>query len=248
MSSFDDYPFEEEFLGRAMDEGGELADGIELDEFVAGLRRLGDAPAPPPSRELAAALSGVAVLDRVERRDRAVHRRLHRPVATRRHLLVAAAAALVLTLASSQIRDRLPQPAQRFVSDVVQLLTPFDGASNQQTAPAVRPAPGVPARGHRTAPPAHTTVPSGPGSVPAVPPDERGEDPTGSEPRQSSDPREPAESPTADPVEAGDPAPSPVPSTQPQQAEEDWTAQSTPTASTSTTRESSQYQESATDR
>jgi hypothetical protein len=84
--------------------------------FIDDLRGLADVEAPEPSAELAALLSGDAPLPR-----RPVTRRLKH----RRVVGVVAASVLVGGTGVAAADGRLPQPAQRFVSDVVNNLTPF---------------------------------------------------------------------------------------------------------------------------
>src|SRR5690242_6549598 len=90
------------------------ARNAELTTFLSQLRALGEGPAPEPSPEVEALLGGAVLLR--PRRSRLLRR-----------VAVAAAAAVVLMVATAvaAAHHSLPAPAQRMVSNVVNLVTPF---------------------------------------------------------------------------------------------------------------------------
>jgi hypothetical protein len=110
-------------------------DQDEVARFLADLRALGQGEPPTPSPELAALLGGATPL-RTRRRPYRV---------ALRTALVAAALVTGLVVAAEQ--HSLPQPAQRVVSDVVDVLTPFEIAPGKsiptptptRVAPVVEP-------------------------------------------------------------------------------------------------------------
>lgn len=104
---------------------------VGVAQFLTELRALADVPAPEPSAELAALLGGATPLG--------PRRRLRRAVVVRT-LVVAAAVVAALVLAAAG--HRLPAPAQRLVSTVVDTLTPFTiGPDGRHHAPAPVPLP-----------------------------------------------------------------------------------------------------------
>lgn len=92
----------------------DAAESAAVTRFLDDLRSLGEGPAPRPSPELAALLAGVPALTAARRRG---------PRIVRRVALIAAAVVAGTTLAA--VNHRLPAPAQRVVSNVVNDLTPF---------------------------------------------------------------------------------------------------------------------------
>jgi hypothetical protein len=127
--------------------------------FLADLRAIGEGPIPEPSPELAALLDG----DEPVSSGRVMRLR-------RRHIvLVTAASVLIGGTGAAAATGRLPQPAQRLVSDVIDRLTPFTVPSARPGTPSGPPAqappqavvPVVPSRG-TSAPapgtPAHRSV------------------------------------------------------------------------------------------
>jgi hypothetical protein len=93
---------------------GDAATGAAVAQFIDDLRSLAEAPPPAPNAELAAVLEGAPVP------------RAARPVSGRKRVVVAVAASvLVAGTGVAAANGRLPQPAQRLVSDVVDNLTPF---------------------------------------------------------------------------------------------------------------------------
>lgn len=100
-----------------IDDGGSgLPPGTAaLTLFFDDLRTLGIQPPPEPSTELAALFSGAVPLG-------AARRRLAHPRAV---IAGAAAVAVLATTGAAAANDSLPQPAQRFVSRVINLVTPF---------------------------------------------------------------------------------------------------------------------------
>jgi hypothetical protein len=130
-------------MTRGLDEHGRSSTpGVpdDLTLFLHELRLLGNVEPPEPSDEVAALLGAP------------------RSLASRRALrvlmrsgLVAAALALVLVAAAAS--HSLPQPAQRVVSHVVNVLTPFQITPRKATQPLVpAPPPVVPTT---SAPPSH---------------------------------------------------------------------------------------------
>jgi hypothetical protein len=90
-------------------------DQDDVARFLVELRALGEGQPPTPSPELAALLGGATPLQ--PRRRPASYR-----IAARGGL---AAAALIAALVAAAANHDLPQPAQRVVSNVVDVLTPF---------------------------------------------------------------------------------------------------------------------------
>jgi hypothetical protein len=125
-------------------------------QFLNELRALGDAPAPAPSGDLAAVFAGATPLGLA---GASRHRRSRR---RRSVFAVAAVSAAAMTFTGvAAANDSLPQPAQQFVSTVVDDLTPFHiDPSRPGPAPS-----------------------SGVGTVPAVPGGSRS-----SEPERSGEP------------------------------------------------------------
>jgi hypothetical protein len=116
------------------DGGGtrDAASGAAVAQFIDDLRSLGEAEPPAPNAELAAVLQGAPV----------PRRRQFAP--GRKRVVVAVAASLLVGgTGVAAANGRLPQPAQRLVSDVVDNLTPFsvparsdsDGPSGPRTTP-----------------------------------------------------------------------------------------------------------------
>jgi hypothetical protein len=172
----------------ARDGYGDDADAVT--RFLDELGSYGDAPPPEPSAELAAILDGrVALLD------------LRRGLLRRHRTGLAVAAAGVVLLSATGIsaaKDRLPQPAQRYVSNVVNVLTPFH----------VDPSDAVPTPAHHAPLPAGSTSPAPPRS-PSRPPVQTDEPTpggtTGAAPEPGEDgTRQPGTSgPASEPAEAG---------------------------------------------
>lgn len=92
---------------------GQNSDTAAVTRFLADLRSLGEAPAPPPTRELEAIFAGATPL-----RSRRRYGRI-----ARRAILIAAA--VVAALVAAAANHTLPAPAQRVVSNVVNSVTPF---------------------------------------------------------------------------------------------------------------------------
>jgi hypothetical protein len=103
-------------------------DQDEVARFLLELRALGEGEPPPPSPELAALIGGATLL-------RPRHRRAVR-YALRSGIV---AAAIVGALVVAAANHDLPQPAQRVVSDFVEVLTPFQISPNQHVAPTPPP-------------------------------------------------------------------------------------------------------------
>jgi len=116
-----------------------------LTQFVTELRAFGDGPSPEPTPELDALLGGSALTALAGRR------RQRHPSLQHRALIIGAVASAVITgTGVAAATDTLPQPAQRFVSGVVNDLTPFHlnapGTERRKnhrlpTAPAAKPSP-----------------------------------------------------------------------------------------------------------
>ena len=121
--------------------------------FLSDLRELGEGPVPEPSPELAAFLGGVVPLAPARERRRV----------RRRHVALGVAASiLVAGTGGVAAAGRLPAPAQRLVSDVVDHLTPFTipqggGPASPSVAPSGRRGPAAPVV---PAPASHFTEPS----------------------------------------------------------------------------------------
>ena len=90
-------------------------DQDDVARFLLELRALGEVDPPTPSRELAALLGGATPLFS--------QRRAMRRIVLRSGIVAAAIVAALIVAAAHQ---GLPQPAQRVVSNVVDVLTPFD--------------------------------------------------------------------------------------------------------------------------
>jgi hypothetical protein len=91
-----------------------------LTQFVTELRTFGDGPVPDPTPELEALLRGSSVVTLAAWRTARQRSRPHRA------LIIATAAAVVITgTGVAAANDTLPQPAQRFVSGVVNDFTPL---------------------------------------------------------------------------------------------------------------------------
>lgn len=132
--------------------GRDAATGAAVAQFIDDLRGLGEAEPPPPTAELAAVLRGAPVP------------RQHRVSAGRKRVVAAVAASLLVGgTGVAAANGRLPQPAQRLVSDVVDNLTPFSVPARSDsdhpsgpgtTAPRERVIvpPAVPAPRHREQP------------------------------------------------------------------------------------------------
>lgn len=175
MSPRDDDLFETEAEVDAVGGGaGRYADRSAADpgpdavtQFLTDLRSLADGPAPAPSAELLAAFGGAVPL--ASRR---------RPA--RRVLAAAAAVAVLGGTGVAAARNQLPEPAQRLVSRVVDVLTPFHLDPADRVAP--KPAPNVPALPLPSQSPT-PAAPAGPGDTPdpSGTEDHRGGTPSGSE-------------------------------------------------------------------
>ena len=181
MSGYDDDARE---MGDSFgfDDGGarDAATGAAVAQFIDDLRSLGEADPPTPNAELAAVLQGAPV---------------PRPVRTgsgRKRVVVAVAASLLVGGAGvAAANGRLPQPAQRLVSDVVDNLTPFsvpartggdEPAGPRPTPPddrVVVPVPVAPATHHRR--PRPNTSESEPGDSESARSGPGGSEPDGSE-------------------------------------------------------------------
>jgi hypothetical protein len=137
-------------LGARRTAGGQPAAGDDdITHFLTELRALGDGPAPEPSRELAALLAGAHPF---------FARRMLVQVALRTALV---AALIIGLLVAAAANHSLPQPAQKVVSHVVNVLTPFHiDPRNRPPATTVPTQPHVPAPSHPVAP----TSPSHPSS------------------------------------------------------------------------------------
>lgn len=129
--------------------GRAVAGDDEVTRFLTELRALGDGPAPEPSPELAALLGGATPI-------------LARRAAVRIVVRTVAVAAVVLgVLVLAAANHSLPSPAQRVVSDVVNVLTPFD-ITDPSTSPApIPPRPSDKPHPTTSAPtsPRHSTTP-----------------------------------------------------------------------------------------
>jgi hypothetical protein len=151
-------------MTRGLDEHGRSSTpGVpdDLTLFLHELRLLGNVEPPEPSDEVAALLGAPHSL--------AARRALRVLV---RSGLVAAALALVLVAAAAS--HSLPQPAQRVVSHVVNVLTPFQITPRKATEPLVPAPPRVvpttsaPASHPRASRTAHRVAPA-PAPVPVPP-------------------------------------------------------------------------------
>jgi hypothetical protein len=150
----------------------------ELAEALQQLQSLGHGPLPLPSAELAALLGpGAAVVPSAGRRR-----------SRRRKAVLGGVLTGAMTLGLTGVaaaNDKLPGPAQRAVSDVVDTLTPFTIDSRPKSPP--RPSGPV----HQTAPPTpagHLSAPTqvAPGSVPRT--GEPGADPGSAPPSEAARP------------------------------------------------------------
>ncbi len=136
----DEYDEMTDGLGVRRTAGGQPAAGDDdVTHFLTELRALGDGPAPEPSRELAALLAGAHPF---------FARRVLVQVAVRTALVAAVVIGLLVAAAANH---SLPQPAQKVVSHVVNVLTPFHidprdlpPATTVPTAPPVSPSPAHP--------------------------------------------------------------------------------------------------------
>ncbi|MGN6609791.1 MAG: hypothetical protein ACTHMS_22615 [Jatrophihabitans sp.] len=150
---------------------GTSADDVDdavLRDAVAVLRALADGPAPEPSPQVAALLEGGAAVVPLRRRPRPV-----------RSVGLAAAAIVALTTGLAATHT-LPTPAQRFVSDVVDRLTPFDIAPPHPSPHVTTTPDGRPSSPASTPPPtASPTSPVAP-STSSQPPPPRSPDDGGS--------------------------------------------------------------------
>jgi hypothetical protein len=178
--------------------------------FLSDLKALGEDPAPEPSPQLAALLGGAVPLAPERRRVRA------------RHLALGAAAALLVAgTGGAAAAGRLPGPAQRMVSDVVDNLTPFSiprggapaspsGVPSGRQGPA---APVVPAPAIRSVEPGDSSEPAEPSdrsepsedSAPGAPTG-RAEPSDGAQPAgagEAGDGREPGDGGAARPAQPG---------------------------------------------
>jgi len=136
----DEYDEMTDGLGVRRTASGQPAAGDDdVTHFLTELRALGDGPAPEPSRELAALLAGA-------------HPFFARRVLVQAAVRTALVAALVLgLLVAAAANHSLPQPAQKVVSHVVNVLTPFHidsrdlpPATTVPTPPPVLPTPSHP--------------------------------------------------------------------------------------------------------
>ena len=124
------------------------AAGAAVARFVTEMRALGEGPAPVPSPELAAILGGARPRRLLTHRRPA--RRAQRP---RRVLAYATAAAVMVGAAGvAAANDTLPQPAQRVVSRVVNMLTPLHIDPSRPATPVEPPRP-APTKTAPAAPP-----------------------------------------------------------------------------------------------
>lgn len=184
----------DEMTSRQRDPGATApGDQDGVGRFLLELRALGEGEPPAPSTELAALLGGATLLGPRRPVARIVARNATAATAT-----AAAVAAIVVGAANHD----LPQPAQRVVSHVVTVLTPFDITPDNHIAPTPTLAP-TPTK-HPVAPgeddssppanPEHTSgSEDGGGSDNGAGPAPRtseGEDDGGSTPSTPSTPRE----------------------------------------------------------
>ena len=158
---FDDMDAQGVRPGAGGTSGGLGGAGDDVTRFLTELRALGDGPPPEPSAELAALLGGATPL-------------LSRRALVRTALRTAAVAAILLgVLVVAAANHSLPAPAQRVVSNVVNVLTPFHiGRDHPQPViepprPGDKPRPVVPSHRptptHPATPPHRTTPPAGGG-------------------------------------------------------------------------------------
>lgn len=94
----------------------------DMTQFLTDFRNLGAGRVPQPSAELAAVLAGATPIGSGRRSLRLA----------RRSVLGVAAAVLVGGTSAAAATGRLPQPAQRLVSDVVGTITPFSIPSDHE--------------------------------------------------------------------------------------------------------------------
>lgn len=147
----DEYDEMTDGLGVRRTAGGQPAAGDDdITHFLTELRALGDGPPPEPSRELAALLAGAHPF---------FARRMLVQVAVRTALVAALVIGLLVAAAANH---SLPQPAQKVVSHVVNVLTPFhiDPRDLPPTTPVPTPPPLSPTPSRPVAP----TSPSRPSS------------------------------------------------------------------------------------
>jgi hypothetical protein len=128
---------------------GSAGEQDDVARFLVEMRALGEGDPPAPSAELAALLSGATPLR--------TRRPLYRVAA--RSALVAAACIVALVVAAAS--HSLPQPAQRVVSDFVDVLTPFEIAPDHTIAPSLTPSPTPTRTKPVVGPPADESSPGG---------------------------------------------------------------------------------------
>lgn len=114
----DDMSWTSETESGSPTEGDSMA--ATLTQFVTELRAFGDGPVPDPTPELEALLGGSSVVSLADWR---VQRQRSRP--HRAFVVATVAAAVVTGTGVAAANDTLPQPAQRFVSGVVNDFTPL---------------------------------------------------------------------------------------------------------------------------
>jgi hypothetical protein len=127
---FDDMDTQGVRLGAGDTIGGAAGAGDDVTRFLMELRALGDGPTPRPSAELAALLGGSTSLRSLDGSRRALVRTALRTATV--------AAVLLGVLVVAAANHSLPAPAQRVVSHVVNVLTPFHIAPNQ-APPVIEP-------------------------------------------------------------------------------------------------------------
>ncbi|HEY8302618.1 MAG TPA: hypothetical protein VIG48_12020 [Jatrophihabitans sp.] len=115
--------------------------GAAVAQFIDELRGLGDQEPPAPSPELAAVLAGTALPSRGRRPARG------------RVVAAVVACAVLGGTGIAAAKGRLPQPAQRVVSDVVDSVTPFTVPSRPEPNPPERTTPEQPVRRPVVGPP-----------------------------------------------------------------------------------------------
>lgn len=176
---------------RLIPRDGHSGDADVVTAFLGELGSFADVPPPEPSAELAAILDGrVALLG------------LRRGLLRRHRTGLAVAAAGVVLLSGTGVsaaHDGLPQPAQRYVSNVVNVLTPFH---LDPSDPGPTPKPHVPVPGASTSP----TPPRSPSRPPAGRDEPTPGGTTGAAPEPGDDgaPRAGTSAPAPEPAETGD--------------------------------------------
>jgi hypothetical protein len=135
--------------------GRATAGDDEVTHFLTELRALGESAPPQPSPQLSALLSGAHPI---------FGRRAIIKIALRTALI---AALIIGALVIAAANHSLPRPAQKVVSHVVNVLTPFHIGRGITPAPAAPTSPTVPRR-HPS--PAGSTSPPGPRTSPVPQP------------------------------------------------------------------------------